>query len=36
MLETYIQLGALLAFEEIEKAYFEKNEVNYQRQQNKY
>jgi dimeric dUTPase (all-alpha-NTP-PPase superfamily) len=38
LLETYIQLGALLGitYEELEKAYFEKNEVNYQRQQNNY
>ncbi|MDQ1144801.1 dimeric dUTPase (all-alpha-NTP-PPase superfamily) [Bacillus sp. SORGH_AS 510] len=36
--ESYMQLAALLGFtkEEIEEAYFRKNEVNYQRQQNNY
>jgi dimeric dUTPase (all-alpha-NTP-PPase superfamily) len=36
--EAYLQLAAMLEFTsaEIEKAYFEKNEVNYQRQQNNY
>ncbi|MFL6563260.1 MAG: dUTP diphosphatase [Bacillus sp. (in: firmicutes)] len=35
---AYLQLAALLGFtyEEIEKAYFHKNEVNYLRQQNNY
>ncbi|EKN65050.1 dUTPase [Neobacillus bataviensis LMG 21833] len=35
---SYLQLALLLGFqdEEIEQAYFEKNEVNYQRQQNNY
>jgi dimeric dUTPase (all-alpha-NTP-PPase superfamily) len=38
LLESYLQLGALLGitFEEMEEAYFAKNEVNYQRQQNSY
>jgi dimeric dUTPase (all-alpha-NTP-PPase superfamily) len=38
LLESYLQLGALLgiSYEEMEKAYFAKNEVNYQRQQNSY
>jgi dimeric dUTPase (all-alpha-NTP-PPase superfamily) len=38
LLAAYIQLGALLgiSYEEMEKAYFTKNEVNYQRQQNNY
>jgi len=38
LFELYLQLAALLGLkeEEIEKAYFEKNEVNYQRQQNNY
>lgn len=38
LFESYLQLAALLgiADEEIEQAYFEKNEVNYQRQQNNY
>lgn len=38
LLESYIQLGALLGitYEEMEEAYFKKNEVNYQRQQNDY
>jgi dimeric dUTPase (all-alpha-NTP-PPase superfamily) len=38
LLESYLQLGALLGitYEEMEKAYFEKNEVNYQRQENSY
>lgn len=36
--EAYMQLAGLLGFnrEEIEEAYFRKNEVNYQRQQNNY
>lgn len=36
--ESYLQLAALLEFNstEIEEAYFDKNEVNYQRQQNNY
>jgi dimeric dUTPase (all-alpha-NTP-PPase superfamily) len=38
LLKSYLQLGALLgiSYEEMEKAYFTKNEVNYQRQQNNY
>ncbi|WP_045523541.1 dUTP diphosphatase [Neobacillus niacini] len=38
LLESYLQLGTLLGitYEEMEKAYFTKNEVNYQRQQNNY
>lgn len=38
LFESYIQLGILLgiSYDEMEKAYFEKNEVNYQRQQNNY
>ncbi|WML40792.1 dUTP diphosphatase [Neobacillus sp. OS1-2] len=38
LFESYLQLALLLGFkdEEIEKAYFDKNEVNYQRQQNNY
>jgi dimeric dUTPase (all-alpha-NTP-PPase superfamily) len=38
LLQSYLQLGALLgiSYEEMEKAYFKKNEVNYQRQQNNY
>ncbi|SDM25401.1 dUTP diphosphatase [Bacillus sp. OK048] len=38
LLESYLQLGALLGitYEEMEKAYFTKNEVNYQRQQSNY
>lgn len=38
LLDAYIQLGSLLgiSYEEMEKAYFTKNEVNYQRQQNNY
>ncbi|MDR7077847.1 dimeric dUTPase (all-alpha-NTP-PPase superfamily) [Neobacillus niacini] len=38
LLESYLQLGTLLGitYEEMEKAYFAKNEVNYQRQQNNY
>ncbi|MFP7299550.1 dUTP diphosphatase [Neobacillus niacini] len=38
LLESYLQLGTLLgvSYEEMEKAYFTKNEVNYQRQQNNY
>lgn len=38
LLTSYLQLGALLgiSYEEMEKAYFTKNEVNYQRQQNNY
>jgi dimeric dUTPase (all-alpha-NTP-PPase superfamily) len=38
LLEAYLQLGTLLgiSYEEMEKAYFKKNEVNYQRQQNNY
>lgn len=36
--EAYLQLGVLLGItnEEMEQAYFRKNEVNYQRQQNNY
>jgi dimeric dUTPase (all-alpha-NTP-PPase superfamily) len=35
---SYLQLASMLGFkyEEIERAYFNKNEVNYQRQQNNY
>lgn len=38
LLQCYLQLGTLLeiSYEEMEKAYFAKNEVNYQRQQNNY
>ncbi|MEH7010591.1 dUTP diphosphatase [Neobacillus niacini] len=38
LFESYLQLGTLLGitYEEMEKAYFTKNEVNYQRQQNNY
>lgn len=38
LLTSYLQLGGLLGitYEEMEKAYFTKNEVNYQRQQNNY
>lgn len=38
LLQSYLQLGALLGitYEEMEIAYFTKNEVNYQRQQNNY
>jgi dimeric dUTPase (all-alpha-NTP-PPase superfamily) len=38
VLEYYLQLGAKLgiSFQEIEKAYVQKNEVNYKRQQNRY
>jgi dimeric dUTPase (all-alpha-NTP-PPase superfamily) len=38
LLESYLQLGAILGitYEEMDKAYFAKNEVNYQRQQNNY
>jgi dimeric dUTPase (all-alpha-NTP-PPase superfamily) len=38
LLTSYLQLGTLLgiSYEEMEKAYFAKNEVNYQRQQNNY
>jgi dimeric dUTPase (all-alpha-NTP-PPase superfamily) len=38
LIETYLVLGELLGitYEEMEKAYFKKNEVNYQRQQNNY
>jgi dimeric dUTPase (all-alpha-NTP-PPase superfamily) len=38
LLEAYLQLGELLgiSYEEMEEAYFTKNEVNYQRQQNNY
>ncbi|WHX99561.1 dUTP diphosphatase [Neobacillus sp. DY30] len=38
LLTSYLQLGTLLgiSYEEMEKAYFTKNEVNYQRQQNNY
>jgi dimeric dUTPase (all-alpha-NTP-PPase superfamily) len=38
LLQSYLQLGTLLGIsnEEMEKAYFTKNEVNYQRQQNNY
>lgn len=36
--KSYLRLAGLLGFtyEEIERAYFHKNEVNYQRQQNNY
>nr|WP_263325492.1 dUTP diphosphatase [Neobacillus sp. Marseille-Q6967] len=36
--EAYLELGSLLGitYEEMEEAYFKKNEVNYQRQQNNY
>ncbi|MED4224203.1 dUTP diphosphatase [Neobacillus cucumis] len=38
LFESYLKLSSLLGFtnEDIEKAYFAKNEVNYQRQQNNY
>jgi dimeric dUTPase (all-alpha-NTP-PPase superfamily) len=38
LFKSYLKLAALLGFheEEIEQAYFRKNEVNYQRQQNNY
>ncbi|PLS02584.1 dUTP diphosphatase [Neobacillus cucumis] len=38
LFESYLMLSILLGFaeDEIVKAYFEKNEVNYQRQQNNY
>jgi dimeric dUTPase (all-alpha-NTP-PPase superfamily) len=38
LFEGYIQLSMLLGitYEEMEQAYFDKNEVNYQRQQNNY
>ncbi|MEH7417193.1 dUTP diphosphatase [Neobacillus drentensis] len=38
LVESYLKLSSLLGFtnEDIEKAYFSKNEVNYQRQQNNY
>ncbi|MFB3160774.1 dUTP diphosphatase [Neobacillus sp. 179-J 1A1 HS] len=38
LLQSYLQLGTLLgiSYEEMETAYFTKNEVNYQRQQNNY
>ncbi|MEH7106564.1 dUTP diphosphatase, partial [Bacillus sp. JJ1764] len=38
LFSAYFQLGSLLgiAYEEMEQAYFSKNEVNYQRQQNNY
>ncbi|MGG1677649.1 dUTP diphosphatase [Neobacillus sp. NRS-1170] len=38
LFEAYLELGFLLGItsEEMEKAYFHKNEVNYQRQQNNY
>lgn len=38
VLEYYLQLGDKLgiSFQEMEKAYMDKNEVNYQRQQNSY
>ncbi|MEH7252067.1 dUTP diphosphatase [Neobacillus niacini] len=38
LLESFLQLGALLGitYEEMEEAYFTKNEVNYQRQQSNY
>jgi dimeric dUTPase (all-alpha-NTP-PPase superfamily) len=38
LFEAYLQLASLLGFtkEEMEQAYFKKNEVNYQRQQNNY
>ena len=38
LVESYLKLSSLLGFtnEDIEKAYFAKNEVNYQRQQNNY
>lgn len=38
LFEAYLQLGELLGitYNEMEQAYFRKNEVNYQRQQNNY
>lgn len=38
LFESYLHLASLLGFtyEEMERAYFHKNEVNYQRQQNNY
>lgn len=38
LFEAYLQLGELLGitYNEMEQAYFQKNEVNYQRQQNDY
>jgi dimeric dUTPase (all-alpha-NTP-PPase superfamily) len=38
LFESYLQLASLLGFNyvEMERAYFQKNEVNYQRQQNNY
>jgi len=38
LFESYLQLGTLLGISstEMEQAYFRKNEVNYQRQQNNY
>lgn len=38
LFEAYLQLGELLGitYTEMEQAYFRKNEVNYQRQQNNY
>lgn len=38
LFEGYLQLAELLGitYEEMEQAYFDKNEVNYQRQQNNY
>jgi dimeric dUTPase (all-alpha-NTP-PPase superfamily) len=38
LFEMYLQLGELLGitYSEMEQAYFRKNEVNYQRQQNNY
>jgi dimeric dUTPase (all-alpha-NTP-PPase superfamily) len=38
VVSAYLQLASLLGFTygEIERAYFQKNEVNYQRQQNNY
>lgn len=38
LFEAYLQLAVLLgiSYEEMEQAYFSKNEVNYQRQQNNY
>lgn len=38
LFEGYLQLAMLLGitYEEMEQAYFDKNEVNYQRQQNNY
>ncbi|MBT2727000.1 dUTP diphosphatase [Bacillus sp. ISL-75] len=38
LFKSYLQLALLLGFtnQDIERAYFQKNEVNYQRQQNNY